>query len=46
MQMGSLKGFKVTDAERKIRIGIAARTLDDLKQKTIDKWVLIFCFFF
>lgn len=37
--MGPLRGFKVTDADRKTRIGIAARTLDDLKQKTIEKWV-------
>jgi hypothetical protein len=34
------KGFKVTDAERKSRVGIAAKTLDDLKKKTVDKFKL------
>jgi hypothetical protein len=40
-QMASTaKGFKVTDAERKSRVGIAAKTLDDLKKKTVDKFKL------
>lgn len=34
------KGFKVTDSERKSRVGIAARTLDDLKRKTVEKFKL------
>lgn len=37
--MTSMRGFKVTDADRKVRIGIAARSLDELKKKTIEKWV-------
>ena len=38
--MTSTKGFKVTDADRKSRVGIAAKTLDDLKRKTIEKFKL------
>ncbi|XP_064213539.1 tRNA (guanine(26)-N(2))-dimethyltransferase [Tribolium castaneum] len=34
------KGFKVTDSERKSRVGIAAKTLDDLKRKTVEKFKL------
>lgn len=34
------KGFKVTDAERKVRVGIAARHFDDLKRKTVEKFKL------
>lgn len=36
------KGFKVTDAERKTRVGIAVKNFDDLKKKTIDKFKLKF----
>ncbi|KAJ3644545.1 hypothetical protein Zmor_022270 [Zophobas morio] len=39
-EMTSTKGFKVTDADRKSRVGIAAKTLDDLKRKTIEKFKL------
>lgn len=38
--MGTVKGFKVTDPERKQRFGIAVRNLDDLKRKTLDKFKL------
>lgn len=38
--MGTVKGFKVTDAERKLRVGIAVKTFDDLKKKTVDKFKL------
>lgn len=34
------RGFKVTDAERKFRVGIAAKNLADLKRKTIAKFKL------
>lgn len=34
------KGFKVTDAERKTRVGIAVKTIDELKTKTIQKFKL------
>lgn len=34
------KGFKVTDAERKVRVGIAARNLGDLRKKTTEKFKL------
>lgn len=34
------KGFKVTDPERKFRVGIAAKNLDELKRKTIEKFKL------
>lgn len=36
----SVKGLKITDSERRIRVGIAAKNLDDLKRKTIDKFKL------
>ncbi|CAH1110103.1 unnamed protein product [Psylliodes chrysocephalus] len=36
------KGFKVTDADRKTRVGIAVKNLDELKKKTIDKFKLKF----
>ncbi|KAK5640919.1 hypothetical protein RI129_009466 [Pyrocoelia pectoralis] len=38
--MGTVKGFKVTDSERKTRVGIAAKSLEDLKKKTMDKFKL------
>ncbi|XP_065161874.1 DNA fragmentation factor subunit beta isoform X1 [Atheta coriaria] len=38
--MGQRKGFKVTDAERKVRVGIAVEHLADLKKKTIIKFKL------
>uniref|UniRef100_A0A1Y1KI19 CIDE-N domain-containing protein n=1 Tax=Photinus pyralis TaxID=7054 RepID=A0A1Y1KI19_PHOPY len=38
--MGTVKGFKVTDSERKTRVGIAAKSLEDLKKKTVDKFKL------
>lgn len=34
------KGFKVTDGERKLRVGIAAKTLDDLRKRTTEKFKL------
>lgn len=34
------RGFKVTDSERKFRVGIAAKNLDELKRKTIEKFKL------
>lgn len=34
------KGFKVTDPERKFRVGIAAKSLEELKRKTIEKFKL------
>lgn len=34
------KGYKVTDAERKTRVGIAVKSLEDLKKKTIEKFKL------
>lgn len=34
------KGFKVTDGERKLRVGIAARCFDDIKRKTVEKFKL------
>lgn len=36
----SAKGFKVTDANRKIRVGVAAKDLEELKVKTIMKFKL------
>lgn len=38
--MCTIKGFKVTDSERKVRVGIAAKSLDDLKKKTLEKFKL------
>ncbi|KAF5293492.1 hypothetical protein FQA39_LY02977 [Lamprigera yunnana] len=38
--MGTLRGFKVTDSERKTRVGIAARNFDELKRKTLEKFKL------
>ncbi|XP_076262543.1 DNA fragmentation factor-related protein 4 isoform X2 [Rhynchophorus ferrugineus] len=40
--MTSAKGYKVTDAERKIRVGIAAKNIDELKKKTIEKFKLTY----
>ncbi|CAG9863359.1 unnamed protein product [Phyllotreta striolata] len=40
--MSASKGFKVTDSERKVRVGIAVKNLDELKKKTIDKFKLEF----
>lgn len=40
LEMTSAKGFKVTDADRKTRVGIAAKNLEELKKKTIDKFKL------
>ncbi|XP_066139556.1 DNA fragmentation factor subunit beta [Euwallacea fornicatus] len=34
------RGYKVTDAERKTRVGIAVKNFDELKKKTIDKFKL------
>ncbi|KAK4874430.1 hypothetical protein RN001_013790 [Aquatica leii] len=39
-KMGTLRGFKVTDSERKTRVGIAARSFEDLKKKTLEKFKL------
>lgn len=36
--MSSVKGFKVTDANRKVRVGIAVKSLDDLRKKTSIKF--------
>lgn len=38
--MGTIKGLKVTDSERRTRVGIACRTLAELKKKTVDKFKL------
>lgn len=38
--MTSAKGYKITDSERKTRVGIAAKNIDDLKKKTIEKFKL------
>lgn len=38
--MTNTKGFKVTDADRKTRVGIAVKSFDELKKKTIDKFKL------
>lgn len=38
--MTTAKGYKITDAERKTRVGIAVRNFDELKKKTIDKFKL------
>lgn len=38
--MGTVKGFKVTDSERKVRVGIAAKSFEDLKKKTMEKFKL------
>lgn len=35
-----VRGFKVTDANRKIRVGIAAKSLEDLRRKTATKFKL------
>lgn len=35
-----VKGFKVTDANRKVRVGIAVKSLDDLRKKTLIKFNL------
>ncbi|XP_057659925.1 DNA fragmentation factor subunit beta [Diorhabda carinulata] len=40
--MTTTKGFRVTDADRKIRVGIAVKNLVELKKKTIDKFKLKF----
>lgn len=32
-----LKGYKVTDSDRKQKIGIAAKSLEQLKEKTLTK---------
>lgn len=40
--MTTTKGFKVTDADRKTRVGIAVKNFDELKKKTIDKFKLKF----
>ncbi|XP_072395922.1 DNA fragmentation factor subunit beta [Diabrotica undecimpunctata] len=40
--MTTTKGFKVTDADRKTRVGIAVKNLEELKKKTIDKFKLKF----
>lgn len=36
--MSLVKGFKVTDANRKVRVGIAVKNLDDLRKKTSVKF--------
>ncbi|XP_022916392.1 DNA fragmentation factor subunit beta [Onthophagus taurus] len=38
--MALIKGFKVTDSERRIRVGIAVKTLLELTQKTKEKFKL------
>nr|CAH7760618.1 unnamed protein product [Callosobruchus chinensis] len=38
--MTSARGFKVTDAERKTRVGIAVKTLEELRKKTVEKFKL------
>lgn len=38
--MSSVKGIKVTDADRKVRVGIAVKNLEDLKMKTVTKFNL------
>lgn len=38
--MTAARGYKVTDAERKTRVGIAVKNFDELKKKTIDKFKL------
>lgn len=38
--MTSVKGFKVTDAERRLRVGIAVKNLNELTQKTKEKFKL------
>ncbi|KAG5883000.1 hypothetical protein JTB14_033456 [Gonioctena quinquepunctata] len=40
--MTTTKGFKVTDADRKTRVGIAVKNFEELKKKTIDKFKLKF----
>ncbi|KAJ8949085.1 hypothetical protein NQ318_016989 [Aromia moschata] len=40
--MTTPRGFKVTDAERKTRVGIAVKNFEELKKKTIDKFKLKF----
>ncbi|ERL84705.1 hypothetical protein D910_02130 [Dendroctonus ponderosae] len=39
-QQSSAQCYKVTDAERKTRVGIAVKSFDDLKKKTIEKFKL------
>lgn len=41
-EMATTKGFKVTDSERKTRVGIAVKNFEELKKKTIDKFKLKF----
>lgn len=38
--MSAVKGFKVTDSERRIRVGIAVKSLAELTQKTKEKFKL------
>lgn len=38
--MTTVKGFKVTDSERCLRVGIAVKTLEELTQKTKEKFKL------
>lgn len=38
--MTTSKGFKVTDGDRKTRVGVAAKDLEELKAKTIQKFKL------
>lgn len=38
--MTTLRGFKITDAARRVRVGIAAKNFQDLKKKTLDKFKL------
>ncbi|KRT80627.1 hypothetical protein AMK59_6014 [Oryctes borbonicus] len=38
--MSAVKGFKVTDSERRVRVGIAVKSLDELTQKTKEKFKL------
>ncbi|KAK9885136.1 hypothetical protein WA026_010647 [Henosepilachna vigintioctopunctata] len=40
MTMTTSKGFKITDADRKTRVGVAAKNIDELKTKTIQKFKL------
>ncbi|XP_060522771.1 DNA fragmentation factor subunit beta [Cylas formicarius] len=43
MMTAMTKGYKVTDAERKTRVGIAVKNLEELKKKTVDKFKLAHC---
>ncbi|KAL3274368.1 hypothetical protein HHI36_015766 [Cryptolaemus montrouzieri] len=40
MTMTTSKGFKITDSDRKTRVGVAAKNLEELKMKTIQKFKL------